>query len=1217
MRGELVVSRFRTQGTAALLAYLAYHRDRAHSRETLIELIWPRRERASGRNSLSHALSSLRRQLEPPGVARGSVIVAGRHDVQLDPASTTTDVAAMESALESAARAGSLRVPLLEEAVLLYRGELLPGFDEPWIEPVRERLRAALGRTVRALAAEHRKAGALDRALEHLRRGAAAAPLDEPLQRDLMALLAEVGQPLAAVRHYQELARRLKRDVSRLPGPETRELARRLEQASAKRNTPPLAERAASPATPAPTTPGGVVAVLLLAPASGGASARLRAAVPEVVREHGGELDPGDGEALVASFARPSRALACALAIQDALAEGGTAPPSVRAALDIREVETGAPGRPEHAERLLLAARAGQLLCSEPAAVLLRGTPGADVLDRGSFRLAGLAAPLRILEVRRPDTAWPAVPIAAERAGNPSLPLALGRFFGREAELERLRRELGPGGPRLVTVTGAGGMGKTRLAIEAARELLEPFAGSVAFVPLADVTAAREIPRAIAEALRLPPAPGLDPLARIADELSKRPWLLVLDNLEHLVPEGTGTIRALLERASDLRCLATSRHRLGLEGERELTLDPLPLPGASLEPEHLVEAPSVRLFAECARAVQPDFQVTRANAGAVSELVRRLEGIPLALTLAGRRAQALSLEQMLLRLSERLDIPAGRSSDAPSRHRTLRAAIEWSHALLSPPRQKLFARLSVFRGGFSVEAVRKVCDEPAALEELIALRECSLVAVEREAPEPRFRMLETLREFARDQLSATELAGLERRHAEHFRALAATSAAELDGPEHPRILDRLVVELDNLRAALDWSAADRSRSDTELELCASLWRVWAIRGPGDEGRRRCAAALDRSRSATPLRLRTLLGATTLASHQGDHGAARTLGEATLALAEELGDRPGILRALVILGGVETVAGSVEEACGHYEGALALARELGERSAVSGVLLNLGSILLQRGEPAAARRHLEESLSVSGAAQPMRTAQTLCELGVATLLSGEHGPAREHLERALAAFRALRYPPGVVASLRNLAHLAEREGNLERARSRFEESLAEARGEESWVGAQRALSLAGLARVSAPASRSLELLHEAMALARTNEVMRDYVEGAIWKDLGDLHRREGDARAARTAYAESLSRLAVLGEKAQTVSCLEGLAALLRTEGSAERAAELLSAASAARTDTGALPAAAEAGWLAAEREALREALGRRAFDRAWRAGGALALREAVSRALRE
>jgi non-specific serine/threonine protein kinase len=795
--------------------------------------------------------------------------------------------------------------------------------------------------------------------------------------------------------------------------------------------------------------------------------------------------------------------------------------------------------------------------------------------------------------------------------------LGPGRFIGREAELALLRRELAPGGAaRLLTITGAGGMGKTRLAIEAARELLEPFAGAVAFVPLADLTAASEIPRAIAEALRLPPAPGLDPLVRVTEELSKRPSLLVLDNLEHLVAESAKIVRALLAGASGLRCLATSRQRLGLEGERGLPLEPLPLPGTSLEPERLVEAPSVRLFAECARAVQPDFHVTRTNAGAVSELVRRLEGIPLALALAGRRARAFSLEQMLVRLSEHLDLPAGRG-ETPSRHRTLRAVMDCIHATLSPERQRFFARLSVFRGGFSVEAVEKICEEPAALEELIALRDGSLVVAELEAPEPRFRMLETLREFARDQLSSDELASLERHHAEHFRGLAASSAAALDGPDHPRILGRLLVDLDNMRAALDWSADDRSRSETELELCASLWRVWELHGPAAEGRRRCSEALERSRGATSLRLRTLIGATTLASHQGDHREARSLAETTLATAEKVGDRPGILRALVILGGVETVAGSTEEARGHYEAALALARELGDRTAVAGVLLDLGSLFLQRGEPLAARRHLEESLSVSGTAQPLRTAQTLCELGVATLLSGDDEPSREHLEKALAAFRALPYPPGVAAALRHLAHAAERGGNLERARSLLEESLAEARGKESWVGAQRALSLAGLARVSSPSSRSRELLGEAAALARKNELMRDHVEAAIAKDLADLHRREGDALVARTAYGECLARLASLAEKTRTASCLEGLAALDRAEGKTERAAELLAAAASARKEIGAPPAPAEATWLASERDALREALGRRAFDRAWRSGGALELEDAVTRALEE
>jgi predicted ATPase/DNA-binding SARP family transcriptional activator len=1225
------VARFRTQKTAALLGFLAFHGENAHPRDGLMELLWPRAKLGAARSSLSHALSSLRRQLEPPGVARGSVIVADRFLVQLNPLAATTDVRELEAALASAARAsGSERASRLAGAVALYRGELLAGFDEAWLAPERERLAATFTRVARQLAADDRRDGAVDRALDLLRRATAASPFDEPAHRDLMVLLAESGQPLAAARHYQELARTFKREVSRLPSPETSELARRLErEARAPRPPGPRAPgegppRAAPPAA-APFPVAGTVTFLAVAPEAGRAAA-LREVFASLVAKQGGEPRPAseaseaEEERSVGAFSRPSDALACALALQRAagLAASGSAPPGVRIVLDTREVDRGPPVADrralERADRMLRAARAGHVLCSEETAALLRGARDerAWPVDLGRFSIAGPGAPERLFHVRPADASWPDPPVAAGRAANPSLPLDLSRFFGRGAELALLRAELGSGGRRLVTVTGTGGMGKTRLALEAARGLLEAFHGAAWFVPLADLTDARDIPRAIAEALGLPPGP--DALARLTDELAKRPTLLVLDNLEQLVPDAAALIGTLLQRASELHCLATSRERLGLEGERELPLEPLPLPEGPADPERVVASPSVLLFVERAQAVRPDFQVTRANARAVSDLVRRLEGIPLALALAGGRAQALSPEQILVRLSERLDLLVGRSRDAPPRHRTLRAAIEWSRNLLTAAQQRLFARLSVFRGGFAVEAVRDVCLEPEALDALVGLRECSLVLADRDSAEPRFRMLETLREHAREHVAAAERSELEERHARYFVALAARAAPELDGRDQGAWLGRLVAERDNLRAALDWSRSEPSRATLELELTGSLWRFWAIRGPIEEGQRRCAEALARSRGSTPARLKTLQGATTLASCQGDHETARSLGEETLALSEELGDRPRIARSLIQLGNVAIVAGHVPEARRRHEAALALARELGDTHLVSGELYNLGHILMLQGEYAAARRTFEESLAIAPGVEPMKAALAACDLGLSAIFTGDLAGARGQLEEALTGFRALGYRLGVATALRGLATAHERSRDDARARSLYEESLVEGRSEEVWAKASRALSLAGLARVSLPGSAALALVEEALALARENAIMRGHVLATVLADAGDLRRRAGDAAGARAAYEEALIDLAALGERCLSASCLEGLAALERARGKAHEAARLLAAAAAMREAVGTPPAPREAAWLESERAALLEALGRRAFERALREGRALPPAEAIARA---
>jgi predicted ATPase len=355
---------------------------------------------------------------------------------------------------------------------------------------------------------------------------------------------------------------------------------------------------------------------------------------------------------------------------------------------------------------------------------------------------------------------------------------------------------------RLVTLTGSGGSGKTRLAVEVARGLVEEFQGAVWFVSLADLSDARLIVESVRDALRLPRSPSMDPLEQVVAALGRQPALLLLDNFEHLLIHGAALVRDLLERVETLTVLVTSRQRLDLAGERELVVLPLPIPRAADSVEELIRCESVQIFTDRAQAVRSEFEVTSANARAVAELCRRLEGIPLAVELAAARAQVLTPAQMLAQIADRFDLLVSRERDVPTRHRTLRAALDWSYQLLSPELQRLFARLSVFRGGWTAEATEAVCEEPKALDYLEVLRECSLVVAEEQTQEMRFHMLETLREYAREQLSPEERVVLEQRHAAHFLALAEQAMPELLGPKQGIWLARLEQEHDNLRSAL-------------------------------------------------------------------------------------------------------------------------------------------------------------------------------------------------------------------------------------------------------------------------------------------------------------------------------------------------------------------------------------------------------------------------------
>src|SRR5581483_1788954 len=461
---------------------------------------------------------------------------------------------------------------------------------------------------------------------------------------------------------------------------------------------------------------------------------------------------------------------------------------------------------------------------------------------------------------------------AARRSSSPSQgegiqsgspPPYEGGGWGEVPNVQRLMPNL-----RLITLTGPAGSGKTRLAIEAAQRAPEDFAGAVWFVALADLTDARLLPATIADALQLPRSAQAEPLHQIAEFLNERnaPALLALDNFEQLAEAGALTLWTLLHRVPRLTCLVTSRRRLALPGESLFPVAPLPLPALSDTPAALMECASVQLFADRVRAVRPDFQVTVRNAPQVAALCQALEGVPLAIELAASRALMFTPAQMLAQLRHRFTLLTTRRMDKASRHRSLWAAIAWSYDLLSPELQRFFRGLAVFRGGWNIAAAQAVCAEPRALDYLTQLRGHSLIVLEEGREEMRFRLLESLREFAAEQSSPEERSELAQRHIDHYRHLAVAAERELQGPAQLTWLERLEQERDNLRAALT-AALAADPAGKALPLAVALGRFWQVRAPFGEGRQWLEAALMRAPARTPGRARALYFAGDLANMQ--------------------------------------------------------------------------------------------------------------------------------------------------------------------------------------------------------------------------------------------------------------------------------------------------------------------------------------------------------------
>ena len=625
-----------------------------------------------------------------------------------------------------------------------------------------------------------------------------------------------------------------------------------------------------------------------------------------------------------------------------------------------------------------------------------------------------------------------AVPVATTAS---HLPPQFTRFIGRETEIADLSTLLLRADTRLATLSGVGGTGKTRLALEAAsRRLLTAFSGAVWFVALADRSDPRLIASAIADALRLPRSGTVEPFDQVVAALADRPAaLLILDNFEHLISEktdsGADVVADLLARAPTLTCLVTSRRLLGIAGEHSFALAPLPTPPVNVDqPEPLTQYASVRLFVDRAQAARPDFQITRRNAQAVADLCRRLEGIPLAIELAAARAQVLTPAQIIAQMERRFDFLVSRRRGVSERHKTLRAAIEWSYRLLSPPLQHFFCRLSVFRGGWTLEAAAEVCEEPGALDFLEHLQEaCLVLANEDDAGTMRFRMLETLREFGQelmDQAGAGE--ALRYRHLNFFAAhVTSTSVGD---------------DMDNVRFALAWSL--QTNDPVGIQIAESLRWPWIVGGHYREAREWAARLLELPIAAgeTLLRARALCVAGHLAYWHRDYLAARPLYEETLRLFDVLGERVPVPKVLGYFGNIFLrVEDDLQTAREMFSRCLSIAREIGDTNSVALGLFQLSGVAYDEGDVAQAIALCKECLVKYHEAgnDGMRV---FMDLGIIATDEGDYDAARKWLDESLLLAKQKNYREGWVECLINFARIAIETNDCGAAASYLRESL---------------------------------------------------------------------------------------------------------------------------------------------------------------------------------
>jgi len=770
----------------------------------------------------------------------------------------------------------------------------------------------------------------------------------------------------------------------------------------------------------------------------------LRAAI----REAGGIDLRNEGDSFFAVFRSAPAAVDAASSAQRGLAAHpwpSEAPVRVRMGMHTGEGTVGGDsyvGLDVHrAARIAAAGHGGQVLLSSATSELVRPSlpDGVALRELGQFRLKDLARPERIhqLTIDGLPAQFPAIR-SLETPTN--LPAQRTSFVGRAREVARVKELLR--GPGLLTLTGPGGSGKTRLALQAARELLDAYPDGVFFVELAPITDPRLVPSTIADSVGARAEGARPALDTLKDHVRDREMLVIVDNFEQVLEAAT-VVAELLAVAPRMRILATSREPLHLTGEQELAVPPLSLPDAreSAIPDRLARYESVALFVQRASAVDSSFGITEANALAAAELCRRLDGLPLAIELAASRIKVLSPEAILDRLGRRLELLTGGPIDLPPRQRTLREAIGWSYDLLDAPERAVFRRLSVFAGGWTLNAAKDVAGPGTefrgdVLEILGSLVDKSLVRREpTDSGAVRFGMLETIREFGSEQIEAAGDAEATReRHSSLFLGVAEEAELQLRGREQKRWLDQLEVEHDNLRAALRW-AVDSGRAEIGLRLAGALWRFWHLHGHLAEGRNWTeeVLALPGSAPRNVERAKALTALGGVAYWQEDLPATRRAYEEALAIAQELGDRSAEAEGLYNMAYPPAYEGDMATAVATLQKARALFEDLGIHRGVADSLWLLAIVARLEGDTRTARARVEESLRMHREiGDRFGVTDALHVLGRIALADGDLTTAGTSFLEALANDEQVGNRTGMGIVLDNLAAKASAEGQHLRA-----------------------------------------------------------------------------------------------------------------------------------------------------------------------------------------
>jgi predicted ATPase/class 3 adenylate cyclase/DNA-binding CsgD family transcriptional regulator len=978
------------------------------------------------------------------------------------------------------------------------------------------------------------------------------------------------------------------------------------------------------------------------------AMARMNQLVSTAIAEHDGvrPVEQGEGDSFVAAFTRASDAIACALQLQRA----PLAPIRLRIGIHTGEIQLRDEGNYagptiNRAARLRDLGHGSQTLLSgvTESLVVDRLPDDAWLTDLGTHPLRDLPRPERVTQLCHPDLINDFPPLRTAKAVvTQHLPVQLTSFVGRQAELKQARELLSEN--RVVTLTGAGGVGKTRLAIEAAAQLAGEFSAGVRYVDLAPITDPDLVPVTMARALGLPDQPGRSTMDTLTRFVADGQMLVVLDNCEHLLDASAALMVALLEACPGLTLLTTSREPIGLAGEVSWRVPSLPLADEAVE-----------LFADRARRARADFAISDGNLEAVTEICRRLDGVPLAIELAAARVRALSLTEILDSLHDRFRLLTGGARTAVRRQQTLRASVDWSHTLLTEPERVLFRRLAVFLGGFDLGAAQEVAgggevERYQVLDQLALLVDKSLVVAENTSGRTRYRLLETVRQYALEKLGESgEANTLRVHHRNYFTALAAKLDVPADN-DYEQCIEQAETEIDNLRAAFVWSL-ENSDSERALAMVSALQPLWLGRGRLREGLAWFDAILSDDEHhrnvAAAVRARALADRAVLAIWMGQPDTLDQAQQA-LAMARDVGDPALLVRALTGCGYAATY--NAETSTRYFGEAVGLARELGDRWRLSQLLSTQAPGAMAAGDLIAARAAAEEGRDLAEAIGDRFVARR-CRwcLAVVRTVQGELTGTAAQFAAVAAEAEAAHDEVWKVDGLLYQAVVLAYQGETDAAGAAADAAVAAASELSGFkVGAAyRARAIAALAAGDvATAQDAAEMAWQHFGALPLGAALAGAAKAQAALAGGDLIAAcqsaddavstmtgrylledalttrcqvaiaQGEAEQAERYAHDALAHAAKIGTYLFIPDILECLGTLAAGAGSHREAARLFGATDAMRERIGSVRFKVHDAGYEASVAALRDALGKADFDAAWAEGAALSTKEAIAYAQR-